>query len=76
MTIKDEEVEMMTFIPIDLNGTLLKVKHVAFKKSTEQDPETFHDCYITFMDDETERYDAQDVTVLKEGEYEESEFVS
>ncbi|MCU7667529.1 hypothetical protein [Bacillus thuringiensis] len=66
----------MKFTAIDLNGSWLKVKKIDFKKSNKKDEEPFHDCYITFLDGKEEKYDAQDVTVLKEGEYEEDELFS
>lgn len=58
-------------IRIDLNGTSIIVKKLEYKEATLEDEVYFHDVYITFMDGEVERFDAGDVTVLKEGDYDE-----
>lgn len=56
-------------IAIILNGTWLKVKNLRFDEAHYMSDEYYHDCYITFMSGETERYDACDVTVLNEEDY-------
>jgi len=56
-------------IRIDLNGTSIIVKKLEYKEATLEDEIYFHDVYVTFMNDKVERFDAGDVTVLKEGDY-------
>lgn len=50
---------------IILNGTSLKVKEIEFVESKIADEEYYYDCYITFLNDETGRYDASDVVVIE-----------
>ena len=50
---------------IILNGTSLKVKKIKFVESKITDEEYYHDCYITFLNGETGRYDASDVIVIE-----------
>lgn len=58
----------MSHMSVDINGSWIKVKNVEYKKSTPENEENFHDCYVTFLDGEVQRFDAQDITVLNEGE--------
>ena len=57
-------------VAVDINGSWIRAKRVSY---TEFAP---YECFVTFMNDEVERYDAQDVTVLKAGEYEEHDLAN
>lgn len=71
-----DNMQSESFMVIDLNGTWLKVRGLEFHKSQLHDEDSFYDCTITFMCGVKERYDAQDVTILEEGMYEEEELAS
>ena len=57
-------------VAVDINGSWIRAKRVEY---TEFAP---YECYVTFWNGEITRYDAQDVTILKAGEYEEHELTS
>lgn len=47
-----------------LNGSEMEVLNIRHEESPVGSDDYYHDCYVTFLDGETYRYDASDITVL------------